>query len=975
MACLSAAKLSDPEKKTLERLGQVVEVIRASDAPDEGDHPWSGLLSFALTAEKVERKDAFFNKAQAKLPPVRALLGGPKGDGWPGGLIKQLLDLDGQMRALQLARWSQALAGAAFERAAAFARLKQATGALDFNDLLARTAGLLRGGEGAARWVLFKLDAGIGHVLIDEAQDTSPDQWDLFAPLLEALDEEERDTPRTRFVVGDAKQSIYSFQGAKPERFEQEQAAFLAGGAGLPVAREVLDFGLSFRTGQTILDAVDAVWSVCGPKPASVESAALDDETAPPEAKFLFPRRHFANRQSRPGVVEVWQPEPRFRLADGRDLESEDEGLPLDAEREWAPSSGLAERIARELKARIGTDMVCDKSDAPRPMTPDDVMILLPSRGPLFYQIIKRLKAAAIPVAGVDRINLPSELAVQDLLALGRFALTPLDDFNLACVLKGPFCGLVDDQADLWPLAHGRGEASLWDVLCARAAQRPDWAAAHRLLTEMSGLGGDRGPYAFYAALLEQEWICADGLARTGWQLLIGRLGREVREPVELFLARALDHGTNAPPGLMTFIQTIASDTTSIKRELEKGAGGVRVMTVHGAKGLEAPVVILPEMTKSTQDRAGRICWDSTHAVLLAAPDSKAVLPALAALKDEVGEAARAEKARLLYVAMTRARDHLILCTPASGRAGKESWNEGRLPDGTTIEISTFVAPEDSWWAWVGRGLDLLKGSGIAGVPSSRALATVDGHPDLQAEVYGSAPEADGRLSERPASGAPDIPDWVTRPVRTELWSGPALVRRLSPSRLLDDDDTPPSSSPSGAAASARFLRGRLIHTLLQQLPDHPPAAHEPLARARLAREPLLDDATRNEITAQVLGVLQDPAFAAVFGPGSRAEVQIAGHGPGLPSGVLINGSIDRLVVGDDEVLVLDFKTNRPPPRTVETVARSYLVQMAAYRALITATWPGRRVRTALLWTDVPALMELPDALLDSVLRSLQDGT
>lgn len=958
VAALSRRELSKSEEHHYEALRQACEDLHAN--PGLG---WEPLYQIALTKDGEVRK-SLFNKPTASLPAMRAFLGGHKDDGWPGGVMGEVFKLEDEAKKQRLSLWSASLAVAAMARKQAFGALKAETGALDFDDLLARTAKLLTG-EGAARWVLYKLDQGIEHVLIDEAQDTSPEQWQLFAPLLEALDEGETDTPRTRFVVGDEKQSIYSFQGARPERFKQERADFLGGGDGLPVDRRTLEFGLSFRTGQAILDAVDAVWFVCGPEQDGLADLQADAD----EQKFLFPQKHFSNRADRPGVVEVWDVEPAFSFADASDDDEEDNSIPLDAERDSSPRNGLAERIAQELKARIGRDGVCSTGGEPRLLEPGDVMILLPRRGPLFHQIIKRLKAANIPVAGVDRINLPGELAVQDLIALGRFALTPQDDFNLACVLKGPFCGLVDDQVDLFPLAWGRGRMSLWQRLGDMRHHRADWGRAFDLLSDVLAIGGDRGPFGFYATVLEQVWPCDGGALRTGWQMLIERLGREVREPVEIFLNRALDHGVNAPPGLVNFLQSVSTDASTIKRELGKGTGGVRVMTVHGAKGLEAPLVILPDTTASAQDRSGKMAWDASHKVLLAAPDSKSVLPPLNSLKDGASEADLSEHARLLYVAMTRARDHLIVCAHAAGAQTKDKL-DAVLPDGRAIKVSQYKPKDKSWWGWISAGINLLEQSSRH-VLTSQALASIDGHPDLNARLFGVpvVPYSTGQPRAEPL--ARNIPSWVNRPATAEHWSGPAQVRRLSPSRLIDDGDDPPVNSPVPATTSRRFLRGRLIHELLQHLPELAKADWPARARARLLREPELDQEARDEIASQVLQVLAEPGFAAVFGPGSRAEVRIAGHGPGLPVGVIINGTIDRLVVTDREVLVLDFKTNRPPPRTVDQVARTYLIQMAAYRALLQATWPGRTVRAALLWTDVPSLMELPDALMDLVLSSL----
>ncbi|NBC34815.1 MAG: double-strand break repair helicase AddA, partial [Alphaproteobacteria bacterium] len=158
-----------------------------------------------------------------------------------------------------------------------------------------------------------------------------------------------------------------------------------------------------------------------------------------------------------------------------------------------------------------------------------------------------------------------------------------------------------------------------------------------------------------------------------------------------------------------------------------------------------------------------------------------------------------------------------------------------------------------------------------------------------------------------------------------------------------------------------RFARGALVHDLLRRLPEAAPADRPALAERVLSRGGIADPAARADLLAEVAAVLDHPGFAAVFGPGSRAEVPLAGR----IGDRVISGSVDRLVVGTREVLVVDFKTNRPAPDTVETVPDLYLRQMAAYRALLQAIYPDREIGCALLWTEGPALMPLPPALLD----------
>ena len=842
-------------------------------------------------------------------------------------------------RKAELLEASVALGEAAAAWRRALAESKAAMGLLDFDDLLDRTAALFQA-EGAARWVLYKLDNGIDHVLLDEAQDTSPRQWDLLQPLFAALEEGAAGRSRTRFVVGDDKQSIYSFQGASPERYAQEESRFLSDGVPEDAPpRDIASFAMSFRTGQVVLDAVDAVWAATRTLPEGLET------------KFAGPMRHDASRGVR-GTVEVW---PLTRPPE-KAPEREAWDMPLDVESELSARNQLAERIALEIKARVAAGetvwQVQGGGEEPRPLRPGDVMVLFRHRTPLFHQTIRRLKAHGIPVAGADRIRLLDDVGVQDLLALARFALCPGDDFNLACVLKGAFCGLVDDDTGLFPLAHGRGQDSLWQRV--QDSSDPAVRAIARDLTQLLALGGAVSPHRFLSTVLEEPWQSG----RTGWRLLIERLGREVREPVEALLQRALDHGRGGPPGLAAFLVALETQNPDVKRELEAapaGAGGtgagVRVMTVHGAKGLEAPMVILPDTTGAAaggrdtvlpgpaeQGGDGTVVWLADRAWKCPEVEAHGAIHKASAVE---------EAARLLYVGMTRARDHLIICGAHAG-AGKDG----------------FANP--SWWSWIEAGLKALPPDGLRDLVSSGPGAAVT------AQVWGALPPAAAAVSAPGVALSPSaIPDWIDRAPRETA----RTVRRIAPSALGQMGAARPVIAPTGPDAAARLRRGTLIHRLLQWLPELEPDLRSAAAGRYLAVEGRgLPDGMTAEIIASVLAVLAHPDFAPLFGPGSRAEATLAGRGPELPEGLWVAGTVDRLVVTDREVLIVDYKTSRMAPEQPVDVEPGFLAQMAAYRTVARAAWPRHTVRCALVWTDGPSLMTLPDPLLDDALARLRSA-
>ncbi len=925
----AAARLQTGIPTDLDSARKLTILMNASDL----EAAWRAWNDLVMTTTGTPRAKLFTKKFTSDFAITNVL-------DRESALVDGLMTALEKVRAVQTYHRSMALTEAVYAFKAAWTQAKQAIGGLDFDDLLVRTSALLRAGEGAAAWVLYKLDAGLAHILIDEAQDTNPQQWDLLEPLFTVLEQEARTQPRTRFIVGDEKQSIYSFQGAKPERFLAEKARFEAGGAALDDERRSLVFDLSFRSSQTILNAVDAVWActALGHPPPIAEAGELE---LPFERNYAFPTRHIAYRTDHAGAVELWPKTVAGEKAPGSDAWDH----PLNIEREDSSRNRLAERIALELKARLERGFAIPSNDGTRPMAPGDVMILVKKRGPFFHQLIKRLKYHKVPVAGADRIKLVEDPAIQDLIALSRFALLPHDDFNTACVMKGALCGLVDDDAHLFPLAWDRGSQSLWQRLCH--STDPAHTPVAAFLKSVLGRAGHMPPYEFFASILERP--CLEG--KIGWTLLIERLGQEAREPVEAFLGRALDHGRTETPNLHGFLAAIENDAAEVKREMEQGGDGVRVMTIHGAKGLEAPVVILPETTSPKGPTKTNFHFDPDLQTFLWSPAAKEDPDVFARLRAAQTEAETREDARLLYVAMTRARDLLILCGFDFGQQKKDKGEAGSPDPGEKAK--------NTWYDLFEQALKLIGPSQkLEGQTGSDAPFTYQ----VWGQYAGDLPvQARMRPTPRP------LPAWIDQSPPAEQ----QRARRIAPSALAPDGSEPATLSPLQPDARLRFMRGRLIHELLQRLPDLPEEEREERARRRLAREADLSEETRDQMLEETLAVLRHPTFAPLFGPGSRAEATIVGRGPGLPEDLVVNGSVDRLVVTPTEVLVLDFKTNRPPPRTVETVAQVYLNQMAAYRALLLGNWPTKKVRCALLWTDGPHLMELPDQILDDALREI----
>ena len=794
---------------------------------------------------------------------------------------------------------------------------KAREGLLDFGDLIRKAAALLSDRE-ASDWIRYKLDRHFDHILIDEAQDTNRSQWDIVDALIDDFFSGEGargDKLRTIFTVGDYKQAIFGFQGTSPENFarakERVHAQIRAARDGIRAGRtgrrepgwQDLDLGQSFRTADIVLGFVNRMIETLG-----YAAFGLDRD----------PAKHEGDK--RPGLVTLW-PLVVPEASERKDEDEEDEEA-NGGEQDWLPThdTKLAENIAEQVRRWVSREdpFVLEKGQR-RHAQAGDIMVLVRQRKELAARIVAKLHARGVPVAGVDRLRLGAPLAVKDVLAALRFAAQPHDDLALANLLASPLIGWTQDDI----LAHvpRPDRVRLWDHL--RRADAPAFVAdTAEKLRELLRRADYQTPQALVAWLLTGPW---QGRAR-----LVERLGAEANDPLDELLNAAFAYEAEHWPSLAGFLTWFDAGTGDLKRDSDSASGQVRVMTVHGSKGLQAPIVILADAAGAPGD-PGELALEDDPLGLGTPPERVRTVPLPPLGKDErKGRVAQAQEAaqaammqehwRLLYVALTRAEEALFI----GGSLNRKEARKG-------------AAHEDSWYA---RLTPLFESDALSDPVWGWRREWGERAEPLVPEDSAGAPE----------QAEPQLPTWMTTPIGPE----PRPPRPLAPSAAGEEQGGQPPLPPEAARHAAR--RGSLIHSLLERLPDVPPHQREDAARRWLERHAGdLPGEIRAEMLAAALGVLEHPDFAALFSEAALAEVPLAA----TVNGVVVAGTADRLLIEDSRITVVDFKTTRRPPASRADVPLATLRQMAAYVAALEAIYPGREVRAGVLYTHAPVLFDL----------------
>ncbi len=757
---------------------------------------------------------------------------------------------------------------------------KETRGWLDFDDQILKTRGLLSDDK-VALWVLYKLDGGLDHILVDEAQDTSPEQWQVIERLAQEMTAgagTRGGKQRTIFVVGDKKQSIYSFQGADPRAFDTMRKFFRTRLSQTTVGLRKQELAYSFRSSAAILKFVDT---------------AID----------ISEQQHRAYHESLPGRVDLWPV-----VGQSKDEEPANWYDPVDLPKDTHHSVVLARKIAERLKWIIDTETIPAESGETRPVKPGDIMILVRRRKDLFQEIIRACKAIGLPIAGADRLKLGNELPVQDVVSLLTFLATPEDNLALAEALRSHLFGW--SEGELYELAAGRAQPYLWQIIRGD----PDkFHSAFEILSDLRNSADFLRPYD----LIERILIRHDGRRR-----LLARFGSEAQDGLDALLAQALVYERGDSPSLTGFLAWLASDDVEIKRQMDGAGDEIRVMTVHGAKGLESPIVVLPDTAKRTIQVREELLEIAPKSVVLKVPaDEQPELIKSAVEKLKVAQ--REEDSRLFYVAATRAETWLIIAAAGDVGAAGESWHQRAEKALKELDADPIDTP-------TGEGMRYSHG------------------------VWAGVHQSEGDSGkERVVTNGPnwlhEVAEIEARPTQTRAPSALGGAKAIWRGEEGKEDGT---------------AHGTAVHTLLERLVGLPRDARIAVAKH------VLPEAEGNDFDLafkEAAKILDDPKLSEVFGADGLSEVEVTAKIQAL-GGNRVVGAIDRLIVSPKRVLAVDYKTNAVVPSSPKDVPEGILRQMGAYLDVLMQVYPGRTVDVAILWTKTAALMPLPHEIVSAAL-------
>lgn len=793
--------------------------------------------------------------------------------------------------------------------------LKNLEGALDYDDLIIKTQLLLK--EHHSKWVLYKLDGGIDHILLDEAQDTAIEQWEMLVALMDDFFSDDRAVmgERTFYAVGDEKQSIYSFQGANIKAFSYMKDFFSSKLSFLGNELDSVELLNSFRSSIAILRFVNEILKDGG----GTGVKNISD--------------HSAFHEALPGRVELWplvEEQPGKQKNNWWDFEKEIV--------ETSATDKLAENIAIEIKKILKSNSTLvfpneDFEKRNRKILPGDFLILVRSRGAIFKSILKKLKQHDLPIAGSDRLLLLNELAIRDIISLLKFLDNTSDDLSLAEALRSPLLGL--SESDLFKISFNRS-STLYHSLTLNLPKHE----ASYIILDLVQEAQETAPYE----LIEKILINHRGRLRMG-----ARLGESVNDVLDEFLLQALIYEDLEPPCLRGFLDWLQNIDVPVKRQLSNSSSSIRVMTIHGSKGLESPIVIMPETSYNLRGAKRDMFLENDDWVCFS--DKSGYLPTqIRELKEESIISSIEEENRLFYVAVTRAKNWLIIAG-----VGKE--NKNKSDDNQTI----------NWYVRSKKALENLTANDRPGpnlIAQEKIIFEHNWLVEKQIHTKNIKLKKDSNF------------EFIITPFLDEKNLKNFQKKSFIASQMVDveDDDFVMKQSYDLDQSNRRKKSasyGVAVHHFLQYIRSFSPTDHHYVKDHFVSNfNNGIDQSGMVETAFQeALAVLEKPELHSLFFKSNILnEVEVSGfidlankRKDDLKSKIHVSGRIDLIHITESRILIIDFKTNKQIPASIKLVSKAYLAQIAVYIELLKATYPTRKISGAILWTKTAKLMKIPN--------------
>ncbi len=721
-----------------------------------------------------------------------------------------------------------------------YEKYKKENSLVDFDDLILMTKSLLND-HNMENWILCKLDHNICHLLVDEAQDTNPDQWSIANSIIQLFYHHDR-MHNSIFVVGDPKQSIFSFQGADLEYFYLMNDRLRDSSLERDKEFKNITLEYCYRSGAAILDVVYRVFNDIKTRDASLFAA---------ENPKILP---FRNSHA---IVELW---PLIKK------ESEKEDI--------SNIATLARKIAIFIKDQIDSGRIMPATKLPAHEC--DFMILVRKRDEFAFELINQLKSCNLSVDSMDRISLHDSLAARDLISIAKFALLPNDDLNLASMLKSPIIGISDPE--LYDISRQRNKLSIWEYLNDINHHSLDILNKLILVHKTTSLSN------FFTIIL--DYFSLREILETN----------ENKEVIAELVAKSIDYARTMENCLQSFIWYFENNEITVKKSLGL-SDKIRIMTIHGSKGLQAPIVIIAD-NSLVPTNMDLFIWHEEE--LYASRKDSKNSPFFCNLKEQQKQKMLQEYIRLLYVAMTRAEDHLIIC----------GYSSKKLPD------------DNCWYNLI--------------YNSMANYAKNDEFGNLIYELGADQIEFVTIRDERLRVG--DL-----RQVQNSKW----IISEYILNKIINPNINNSAASPlfnfehlNYALVFHKILEDGIKLQNLSLLNKHPLIA-------------TLPDKLQEKIHKNIDKLLGDQNFLELIAGEIKLELDIGiNH-----EGNIKFARIDMLVIADESITIVDYKSDAHPAEEYRYLPSSYIDQLNLYRHIIQKLYPKHKIICKIFWLETANFM------------------